>query len=284
MANELNRIMPLDDLEDFEVAEGEPDVRGWDVLSADGDKIGEVDQLLIDTSAMKVRYLDVDLDNDVIETDEDRHALIPIGFARIDEDNDQVFVDNLRTEDVRGLPEYGHGPITREHETEVRRVFEPGFQAGHEEEFYEGEHFAGPRRTTAEGEQHLYRSEEELAIGKREISAGEVEIDKDVETEHVRRPVELRHDEVEIERRPIEDGQHGREASFREEEIHIPLTEEEAVVEKRPVAREELVVRKRPVEETEEVEADLRKERFRVEEHGRVEEEDLDERRRRRLE
>ncbi|HEX6940192.1 MAG TPA: DUF2382 domain-containing protein [Longimicrobiales bacterium] len=270
MANEMDRIVPLDDLEDFEVAEGEPDVRGWEVLSADGERIGEVDQLLVDTTAMKVRYLDVDLENDVIGTDEDRHTLIPIGFARLDEDNDQVFVDNLRTEDVRRLPAFGHGPVTRDVEVEVRRAFEPGFVSEREEQFYEHEHFAGPRRTREGGEQHLYRSEEELAVGKREVSAGEVEIDREVETEHVRRPVQLRHDEVEIERHPVGDGEHGREARFREEEIHIPLSEEEAVVEKRPVAREELVVRKRPVEETEQIEADVRRERLDVEKHGRI--------------
>lgn len=272
MANEMDRIVPLDDLEDFEVAEGEPDVRGWEVLSADGDRIGEVDQLLIDTTAMKVRYLDVDIEDSLVETGEDRHALVPIGFARLDEDNDQVLVDNLTTDNVRGLPTYDHGPVTRELETETRRVFEPGFTPEHEERFYEHEHFAGPRRGV-EGEQHIVRSEEELAVGKREVSAGEVEIDRDVETEHVREPVRLRHDEVEVERHAVGDGERGREARFEEEEIHIPLSEEEAVVEKRPVAREELVVRKHPVEETEEIEADVRKERIDVERHGRIEEE-----------
>lgn len=273
MANEMDRIVSLDDLEDFEVAEGEPDVRGWEVLSADGERIGEVDQLLVDTTAMKVRYLDVDLENDLIGTDEDRHALIPIGFARLDEDNDQIFVDNLTKEDVRRLPAYDHGPVTRDIEVEVRRAFEPGFVAESEEKFYEHEHYSGPRRVSEGREQRMYRSEEELAVGKREVSAGEVEITKGVETEHVTRPVELRHEEVEVERRPVRNGEHGREASFKEEEIRIPLSEEEAVVEKRPVAREELIVRKRPVEETEEVEADLRRERIDVHKHGRIEEE-----------
>jgi uncharacterized protein (TIGR02271 family) len=277
MADEMNRIVSLDDLEDFEVAEGEPDVRGWEVLSADGQRIGEVDQLLVDTTAMKVRYLDVDLENDLIGTDEDRHALIPIGFARLDEDNDQVFVDNLRAEDVSRLPAYDHGPITRDIEVEVRRAFEPGFVAESEEKFYEHEHYTGPRRVSEGREERMYRSEEELAVGKREVSAGEVEIQKGVETEHVRRPVQLRHEEVEVERRPVSDGEHGREARFEEEEIHIPLTEEEAVVEKRPVAREELIVRKRPVEETEEVEADLRRERIDVRKHGHVEEREEEE-------
>ena len=77
----------------------------------------------------------------------------------------------------------------------------------------------------------------------REVSAGEVEIEKDVETEHV--PSRSgRHEEVEIERHPVEEASTPAKTA-REEEIHIPIPEEEAVVEKRP-AREELVVRKRP--------------------------------------
>ena len=44
------------------------------------------------------------------------------------------------------------------------------------------------------------------------------------------------------------------------------------MVEKRPRVREELVVRKRPVEETEQIEADLRREEIDIETHGRVRE------------
>ena len=47
-------------------------------------------------------------------------------------------------------------------------------------------------------EERLTLSEEELAIGKREVRAGEVEIEKRVETEHVRRDVPLTHDEVTV--------------------------------------------------------------------------------------
>jgi len=37
---------------------GDPDVRGWDARSADGKRIGAVDDMLIDTAATEVRYLD----------------------------------------------------------------------------------------------------------------------------------------------------------------------------------------------------------------------------------
>ena len=111
----------------------------------------------------------------------------------------------------------------------------------------------------------LVLSEEELAVGRREVSAGEVSIGKHVETERVRENVTLRHDEVEIERRPITDAYAAAGASGAiiegDREIRIPLTAEEAVVEKRVVPTEEIVVRKRSVAENETVEADLRHER-----------------------
>lgn len=50
-----------------------------------------------------------------------------------------------------------------------------------------------------------------------------------------------------------------------EDEIRIPIVEEELVVGKRVVVREVLVIRKRVVSETREVEAELRKERIEVE-------------------
>ena len=85
---------------------------------------------------------------------------------------------------------------------------------------------------------------------------------KRVETETVRESVPLRRDEVEIERRPVMDPRAAAGATLGEgEEIRIPLTREEAVVEKRVVPLEEVVVRKREVVEDHPVETELRRER-----------------------
>lgn len=51
----------------YKVADGDPDVRGWEVIGSDGRRIGEVDDLLVDTAAMKVRYLEVRLDRHLAE-------------------------------------------------------------------------------------------------------------------------------------------------------------------------------------------------------------------------
>ena len=113
---------------------------------------GQPDDLLIDTAAMKVRYLDVDLADDVAGEDPDRHILVPIGYARLDEEEDHVFVDSLDREQLRGMPVYDHGSLTREYETDVRRRFDRTFTAASPErdfyasDLYDADRFYGSRR------------------------------------------------------------------------------------------------------------------------------------------
>jgi hypothetical protein len=57
-----SRVTPLRNLHGYRIAEGDPDVRGWEVVGGDGRRIGSVNDLLVDTAEGKVRYLDVHLD------------------------------------------------------------------------------------------------------------------------------------------------------------------------------------------------------------------------------
>lgn len=89
------------DMDDYEVEDGEPDPRGWKVKAADGSEIGEVDDMIVDTRQMKVRYLDVEVDEDKLGLEHaDRHLLVPVDQARLDEDDECVNVDRL---DAAGL-------------------------------------------------------------------------------------------------------------------------------------------------------------------------------------
>lgn len=106
---------PLDDLDDYTVAEGDPDPRGWDVYSSDNQKLGEVKDLLVDPQAMLVRYLDVELDKDVV-SERGRHVLFPVGTARLNDDEDRVTVQSIAA-GVRTLPAYQKdGALKREYE------------------------------------------------------------------------------------------------------------------------------------------------------------------------
>jgi uncharacterized protein (TIGR02271 family) len=59
------------------------------------------------------------------------------------------------------------------------------------------------------------------------------------------------------------------EAEIGDDEVRIPLTEEEVVVEKRPVAKEEVRIRKDVVADTEVVEEDVRREEIEVDDETR---------------
>jgi hypothetical protein len=55
-------LVPLRSLPQEHLASGDPDVRGWAVLGDDGNRIGDVDDLLVDAEARQVRFLIVSLD------------------------------------------------------------------------------------------------------------------------------------------------------------------------------------------------------------------------------
>jgi uncharacterized protein (TIGR02271 family) len=121
------------------------------------------------------------------------------------------------------------------------------------------------RDSEEEDELRVRRMEEELKIGTREREAGAVRVRKRVRTDHERIVVPRKRVEVTVERVPVE-GQaisaegETAEPEIREDEIVVPVIEEEIVVEKRPVIKEEIRIRKQVVEETEIVEEDVRRE------------------------
>jgi uncharacterized protein (TIGR02271 family) len=109
------------------------------------------------------------------------------------------------------------------------------------------------------------RSEEEIRVETREREAGEIRVRKRVHTERKSLTVPKKRVEVDVERVPVEGDVSARDEAaitpqIGEEEIVVPVVEEEIVVEKRPVVKEEIRIRKRVVEEVEVVEEDVRRE------------------------
>jgi uncharacterized protein (TIGR02271 family) len=115
-----------------------------------------------------------------------------------------------------------------------------------------------------EDELKVQRTEEELRAGTREREAGEVRVRKDVRTDRERISVPTRHEEVSVERVPVE-GREASEADIGEDEVTMPVTEDEVVVEKRPIVKEEIRVRKDAVQDEEVIEEDVRREEVDVE-------------------
>ena len=114
-----------------------------------------------------------------------------------------------------------------------------------------------------ENELRVQRSEEELRAGTREREAGGVNVRKRVRTDRERLRVPKRREEVSVERVPV-DRDTASEDEIGDDEVRIPVVEEEVVVEKRPVVKEELRIRKDIVEDEEVVEEDVRKEEVEI--------------------
>lgn len=110
------------DRSDFGIVEGEPDIRGWDVVNGSGQKIGEVEELIIDAQQRKVRYMVVELDDDDLDLEDDKDVLIPIGLAELDKDDDDVILSSVTVEQLRALPAYDADNLDDEAERKICTV------------------------------------------------------------------------------------------------------------------------------------------------------------------
>ncbi|WP_276496263.1 PRC-barrel domain-containing protein [Pontibacter litorisediminis] len=123
MANydyEHERLVPLSAMKDYKIAKDNPDVLGWRVIGADGESLGMVRDLIVDTQAMKARYLSVVADRRFFNAGDDQQLLIPIGVAALDKKGKKVFVSAIDSNSVGNYPIYPGGPITEDYEYQVR--------------------------------------------------------------------------------------------------------------------------------------------------------------------
>ena len=132
------------------------------------------------------------------------------------------------------------------------------------------QYFETNDRATTEGEVRVPVREERLNVEKRQGEMGSVDIRKDVETEQVNIPVELRHEEVTVNRvdvrdRPVAAGEMA--GAFEEGTIRVPVRGEEAVVQKEAFVTGEVVVDRDVKTARQTISDTVRKERVDVDEN-----------------
>ena len=270
---------------------------GYTVYDPDGAKIGKVDDLFLDENDQP-EYIGVKMG--FLGTSS---TLIPMDIVSVDQAQSSLTVSQPKDTVKNGPAFDDDREITPEYESEVRSFYGlaatdggsgsysdyydesgaattgatsegtvgPGMSTGDTEtgEFREHDsHDEGVTQSRGddledEDELRVQRSEEELRAGTREREAGAMRIRKRVRTDREQIEVPTRHEEVSVERVPV-DGE-ATEAQIGEDEVEVPVTEGEVVTEKRAVAKEEIRVRKDAVEDTEVVEDDVRREEVEIE-------------------
>ncbi|WP_026313563.1 PRC and DUF2382 domain-containing protein [Actinomadura flavalba] len=128
---------------------------------------------------------------------------------------------------------------------------------------------ADPNRTNRAADDHAHhpiemiRSEERMSVATERTEAGRVRIRKTVDVEQVRESVHVSHEEITVERMPINDAAPG-EIDLSADEQEIILHSEKIVINKETVPVERVVVRTETVTEEQVVQDELRKEHVEV--------------------
>jgi hypothetical protein len=110
-AQDAEGLVRLSDLGKWDVAEGEPDIRGWEVRTIGGRELGKIKELLVDPDAGEVVMLDLDLSGS------DRHALVPLRIVEIDRPRRIVRMDSsdLTPQEQEAVAEAkGDADVTRD--------------------------------------------------------------------------------------------------------------------------------------------------------------------------
>ena len=111
------QLYRLENLDDWKVHHDDTDIRKYTAKTSDGKTIGEVENLLVDTEAKKVRYVEVELEKDLpmiqkeaigsyTERDGDRIVIVPVGLVQINKDQKSIDVTGLTRDHFRTYPRY----------------------------------------------------------------------------------------------------------------------------------------------------------------------------------
>ena len=272
-SNKSSRLQKLKG-SDYEIAEGQPDIRGWDVKDENGNLIGEVDELIFDVQSLKVRYMVVFLDEDYSGA-KSRDVLIPIGLAELDRSDDDAVLPGVTQAQITALPTYDDD-ITSENETSIRNVFAGlGTAAGataltntgdNPDDFYNHDHFNEGnlmnRRKGAnlEGTTSIPVIEEELQVGKQTVQTGGAYIRSRIVERSVEENVNLSQEQVFVERNTVDRPADVSELeSFKEGVVEMKEFAEVPVVSKSARVVEEINIGKEVSEHEETVRETVRK-------------------------
>lgn len=126
-------------------------------------------------------------------------------------------------------------------------------------------------RAQTANELRLQLREEELHATKQAVQAGEVEVRKTVHEEQRQIPVDLKHEEVYVERRQVDQPISGEITDAQDEVIRVPVYEEQVQVTKQGRIAEEVVIGKNVEQERQVVSGTVRREDVEVVNTGDVE-------------
>ncbi len=255
---------------------------GCEVTDSNGNKIGKVDSVWVDDATNALEFIGVKVGMLMGKT-----HIIPVtqgqtgsgtitvpyaesqikgapSFSGDDElspaDEDQIYsyygVDRSTGQSLSGLPA---GEQTGRYTTTDTNARDYQTTDTNTRDYQSTDTNTRDYDTSRTGERGMKLSEEQLQVGKRQVESGRVRLRKVVHTERQEVPVELRRENVQVERTAAT-GTDVPDTAFQEQEIDVPLTREEPVVDKQARVTGEVQLNKTTETETRTVGGEVRSE------------------------
>lgn len=164
MSENNQNLFFLDELSNYKVATNYSDVRGWEVTDAENRTIGKVEHLLVNKIAERVVYLDIEVDQTLIEDgyntfqlkasdgvhgflnkEGDNHLIIPIGMVSLNEELKRVHTSQINYDTFTQARRFNKDAIiAREYELMLLRHYRGGISLEtdeNDESFYNSKEF-----------------------------------------------------------------------------------------------------------------------------------------------
>jgi uncharacterized protein (TIGR02271 family) len=237
------------------------DWRGRDVIGSDGDKIGTVDEVYLDTATGQPEWVSINTGLFGLKS-----SLAPIEGARPEGGSVQLPYTKEQVKDAPGVE-----PDQELNDSEERALWSHygrDYEAGYDSTAGEDREPVGRDVSGPETDSAMTRSEEEVRVGTREREKGRARLRKYVVTEQVTQTVPVRKEKAVLEREPITEGNVDAAMdgpAISDEEHEVTLSEEEVVVEKKAVPKERVRLDKETVTGEEQVSEEVRKEQIEAE-------------------
>ena len=243
--------------------------RGSDAVDTDGEKIGTIEEIYLDSETGKPAWL-------AVKTGMfgSKVSFVPVAEISTAGGDVRVPYDQQQVKDAPKAE--ADGDLSQEEEASLYRPYgleysearsDSGLPEGNggqtDDRDPVGRDTSGPTTDDA-----MTRSEEELRVGKTSRESGRARLRKYVVTEQVEKTVPVQREEVRVEREPITDANVGDATSgpaISEEEHEVTLHEEEVVVDKRAVPKERVRMDTETVTEDQTVSEQVRKEQIKAE-------------------
>lgn len=136
----------LNELSDYKIKDEDPDIRNWSLYDSNNQPVGKVDNLLVSKTAEKVKYVDVEVDNSILEEDHepfaqagadkpheyvnrkgDNHLIVPVEMIRVDREKKRAYCDTINRNTFASARRFAKGqPIQKDYEEQIMHTYRSG--------------------------------------------------------------------------------------------------------------------------------------------------------------